>query len=135
MSDTVTLYHGTDEASAASILKDGFKVGGYLTNSVEVAEYFAQERCYEVNVDCSNTVILKITVSLGYIRVDYAAYEEPLTFYRGNWAESEDEWHELCDSGGIPYPDNELDVNVALEVTGCVRTIEHITNKNCVIWE
>lgn len=131
MTETITLYHGTDYESALSILKTGLRKDSCLTNDLDTALDFALSTCECNGVSKDEAEIIEIQVDKNSLYVDYPAYEEPLTLYRNNWASTDREWHEMCDNGEIPYPTDKTDVDVALMVTGCVRTSIAIDSSKC----
>lgn len=127
--DSITLFHGTTKARAASILENGIDANTYLTTNEELAEYFGECACDEQNLDYSQIQILKVRVIKSNLRVDFEAYAEPITIFRNDFATSDTDWHEMCESGEIPYPSNEKDIEPALKVTTCVKTAEAVTSQ------
>ena len=135
---TITLFHGTTKKIAETIIKEGLKANSYLTSREDVAEYYAEVAMEDAvdkgdaDADC---VILSVIVKQNDLRVDYCAYEEPLTYYRNDFTKCDSEWHEGVNNGDIPYPKDIKDTAVALSVTGCVKTQSLVTSKYITIYE
>lgn len=123
---TITLFHGTSSVFTNDILANGL-FSPYLTDDKEIAEYYAE--C-AVDEHGGEAVILSVVVdqSKDLVKPDYPAYDEPLTFYRDEYASSDSEWHEMLDEGEIPYPSDENDWATSLETVKSVfvaNTIPH----------
>ena len=114
----ITLFHGTSSHSLKKIIKDKGLGSPFLTDDEEIAEYYADCVTEEHGGDM---VILKITVDIDKLRKDDNSYAEPLTFFRNNFAKSDDEWGEMLTDGDIPYPSNENDWRCSLDVVHSVR--------------
>lgn len=127
---TLTLYHGTCKKSAESILKYGFYEFSCLTDNLEVAEYYAECASEESGFE---SIVLKIDVSTDNLEVDYNAYDEPLTYYRNEYATSDSDWHDMIENDEIPYPTDQNDYQTALDVTWSVRNKRKISPKYIVV--
>jgi len=112
------LFHGTSDAILGKIAKKGLKGRTSLTDSEELAEYYAEEAVAELG---GSEIILSVEVDENNLRVDWPAYDEPLTFYRDEYACDDEEWHEMIEEGEIPYPNNDKDWATALEATWSVK--------------
>ena len=123
MSQSILLYHGTCSKGADNIQCIGLNEHTCLTSDLEVAEYYAECAHDESGEE---PVVLTVLVPRHQLKVDFPAFEEPLSFYRNDHTRSDSEWHEMIEDGRIPFPDDEHDVDTALEITKSVRTSGHI---------
>lgn len=120
------LYHGTDSVSAENIIKNGLKEHSCLTSDENLAWYYAEARLEELEdkkalTDDIDEVVLRVVLDNDKLVVDYPAYEEPISIYRDEYVGNDEDWHEGCENGDIPYPKDKDDVTAALEATTCVR--------------
>lgn len=108
------LYHGTSSVNLVGILSDGLK-NPCLTDDEDIAAYYAE--C-ETDERGGQQVLLKVVIddSVDKLKPDYPAFEEPLTFYRDDYASSDREWHQMIETDEIPYPSNDADWAISLEV-------------------
>ncbi len=111
------LWHGTSSKLWPEIQIRGLN-SPCLTSDLEVAGYFAQEAA---ELDGGLPITLQVKVDASQLRVDLPAYEEPLTFYRNHWADSDEAWHDGLESCQIPFPTDAADWTTALRVTTCVK--------------
>lgn len=121
---SIELFHGTTQTQADNILRNGFKPDSYFSARLDIAQYYADaanDVHEEKTGERDDEIILMVTLDLITLSVDYAAYEEPLSYYRNDFVNSDEEWNDGCENGKIPYPINNKDVAVALDVTACVR--------------
>lgn len=137
---TITLYHGTDSLSAQDIIDNGFAARSCLTTCVQLADYYCEARMEELqdkgklNEDIEQ-VILQVVLSVDALVVDYPAYEEPISIYRNKLFGNDEDWHEGCENGDVPYPENEFDVEPALEATTCVRVKKRVSADIFTVYE
>ena len=119
--NVITLFHGTTSENAQNITSNGFRPQTCLTTDMEIAQYYAECACDAENLNYDDVVILSVSLTKDCLVVDYAAYEEPLSYYRDNFTKCDKEWGAMCDSGKIPYPSDQNDVDSAIQATCCVR--------------
>lgn len=119
----IRLLHGTSSNQVEAILAEGLKAHTCLTSSEELAQYYAECAADE---DGGEPVWLLVEVDPRTLRVDYAAFQEPLTYYRDEHARNDDNWHEMIESGEVPYPASDKDWKTALAVTWSVKTSEPV---------
>ncbi|WP_063664363.1 hypothetical protein [Aliivibrio fischeri] len=134
----VSLYHGTSSTHSPNILKNGLRDNSYLTNNLSIAEYYAECACDEESMSYDEAVILEVNIDKKSLSVDFASFEEPLSIYRNNFARTDRDWHQMIEDGDIPYPKSSnlsVDVQIALQVTGCVKTVKHLSPEQCSIHE
>lgn len=129
------LFHGTSASNARAILESGELRSPYLTSCEEQADYYAECAADETE---DAAVIFELEVPDNLLEVDFNAYAEPLTYFRNQWASSEEEWHEKIDCGEIPYPDHHRDIGTALKVTRSLKTsvnisLEHLLNREEIL--
>jgi len=117
MSRGVRMLHGTSSTRLATILEEGLRPA-FLTCDESVARYYAEVAVEEEGGD---PVVLAVDAPEDALQVDWPSFDEPLSFYRDDWASDESEWHELLEDGGIPSPDDDADWRTSLEVTLCAR--------------
>ena len=122
------LFHATSLAKKASILRDGLQSSSCLTTCEDTAEYFGIEAMERDG--CDDYVVFEVTLSEHDLKVDYPAFEEPISTYYKRWAKDDRAWWEGIENGSIPYPDNEYDAKTALNVTTCVRAIHAVKPEN-----
>lgn len=115
--------HGTSSNQVEAILAEGLKAHTCLTCSEALAQYYAECAAEE---DGGVPVWLLAEVDPRTLRVDYAAFQEPLTYYRDEHAGDDDDWHAMIDAGEIPYPSSDKDWQTALAVTWSVKTNEPV---------
>jgi hypothetical protein len=123
-----TLLHGTCTCAADNIANNGSTKTLFLTDCEYIAEYYAE--CAHDECGCGNYEILKVGVNPLLLSVDYAAYEEPLTFYRNKWCATDREWFQGIEDNNIPYPISEWDTVTALSVTSSVKHNATIPKEN-----
>jgi len=92
-----------------------------LTDDSEIVEYYAECQVDECP-DCAIEILEVLIETPEQLSVDYPAFEEPLSFYRNDYTTCDREWGEMIEAGEIPYPKDECDHQVALDVTCSVRT-------------
>ena len=101
------LYHLTSSKNMKNILKEGLK-NPYLTDSLEIAEYYAECSCHELG---GNIVILKVEFDEENLRYDGAAMDEPVKVGENKrneqWRLAEEEHPEWVNNGYIVIPSNE----------------------------
>ena len=120
------LFHGTSDRLLAKIATGGLKKPN-LTDDHDIAMYYAEEACEEFK---GVPVVLTVDVDESTLRVDQPAFDEPLTFYRDNYASSDEEWSEMLTAGEIPSPKNKQDWETSLLVTNSVKCISDIAPDN-----
>ncbi len=123
--------HGTCACCADKIVKEGMNEYSYLTTSETVADYYAEvtrEEC-----DCEDEVILAVEVHESELLADTNSFDEPLTFVWNEHADSESDWHDMIESGEIPYPEKE-DYKTSLEYVGSVVHKSIILSSNISIY-
>lgn len=77
---TIRLFHGTNSRSLEQIIADGHLKGPvYLTDSLEVANYFAKWQRRNHKEPC---VILEVTVDENLLDVDEQSLLDPIPFVR-----------------------------------------------------
>lgn len=133
----VSLYHGTSSTHSSNILKNGLRDNSYLTNNLDIAEYYAECACDEEGMSYDEAVILKVSIDKTTLSVDFASFEEPLSIYRNNFAKTDRDWHQMIEDGHIPYPNSNnlsCNVNTALQVTGCVKTTTTLLPQQCSVF-
>lgn len=126
---TISLFHGTTKTHADAILKHGFSANTCFTTDISVAEYFAEcanDEHQDTHGKRDDEVILSVSFVTNDLKVDWVAFEEPISIFRNEWAMSDSLWNEGIESGEIPYPQNDLDTENALKATTCVRCIESV---------
>jgi hypothetical protein len=116
---SLRLYHGTSTAAWESIRQTGLR-RPFLTDRRDIAAYYAECAADE---DGSHPIILVCSVSPDSLRPDWVAYDEPLTLFREDYAASDAEWFDGCESGDIPTPDSADDWMTALTVVHSVRCL------------
>jgi hypothetical protein len=126
--DMQTLLHGTCACAADNLIENGSTKTLFLTDCESVAEYYAE--CAHDECACGDHTTLKVDVNPSLLTVDYAAYEEPLSFYRNEWAATDREWAQGLDEGTIPYPTSHSDVTTALSATRSVKHNANIPKEN-----
>lgn len=129
----LTLFHGTTTALAQKILLEDLSAHSYLTSREDVADYYgevAMDEAIDNGEDDADYVILRVSISQDALSVDYNAYSEPLTYYRNDFADNDEDWFQKIDSGNIPYRENENDVATALSMTSCVKTKVKVSLNN-----
>ncbi len=127
--DNITLFHGTTRTHAENILKTGFSENTCFTTNESLAAYFAEcanDEHQDDNGSRDIEVILSVSLPLSKIKVDWPAFEEPISIFRNEWAASDDLWFEGIENNSIPYPGDDHDVESAIESTTCVRCIEPV---------
>jgi hypothetical protein len=130
---TISLFHGTTQTHAEKILKEGFLPNTCFTTDESLAEYFAEcanDEHQDEHGERDNEVILVVSLPQEQLKVDWPAFEEPISIFRNEWVDSDEEWSEGMEDGSIPTPANDDDVSVALEVTTCVRCKDAIPAEN-----
>lgn len=75
-SDRLLLFHGTSSKHLNSIRKEGLR-SPYLTDSVELAKYYAE---VEVDYVGGEPVIFQIAVSIDQLRCDKQSMDEPVSY-------------------------------------------------------
>lgn len=73
---TITLYHGTSDINWKGIKNQGLR-HPYLTNSLDLAEYYAEVTVEEVG---GKPIVLAVKVDPSFLRYDGNAMEEPVAF-------------------------------------------------------
>lgn len=126
----ITLFHGTTRTHADKILKIGFSENTCFTTNKSLAAYFA-ECANDEHQDHDGSrdieVILSVSLTPSEIKVDWPAFEEPISIFRNEWARSDALWFEGIENGDIPYPDNDHDTEKAISSTTCVRCIAPVS--------
>lgn len=120
----VFLYHGTTLAHAETIKAEGFR-SGYLTQSLDQAEYYAQETheeaCEQGQAASSKATVLVIKVPVSHLEADLASIENPLTMIREKHdIRSEDDFFEALDEDEYGWPDSRADWQRGLFLTDSV---------------
>lgn len=125
----IPLFHGTTRTQADKIIKEGFSANTCFTTDASLAAYFAEcanDEHQDNNGSRDVEVILTVSLSSSEIKVDWPAFEEPISIFRNEWATSDDLWFQGIESGDIPYPKHDYDVEKAIEATTCVRCISTV---------
>lgn len=99
----IKLLHGTCSCCAGKILKNGMNEMSCLTCNEDVASYYAEVACDDCN--CGEEVILSVSVEYSDLIADLNSFNEPLTYFRKFYATSDENWHDMIESGSIPYPE------------------------------
>lgn len=130
----IELKHGTCACQALKIVDESFNAHSCLTSCAELAEYYADCAVDECKTCESGDIdIVIVRVDKAQLSVDYPAFEEPISIYRNNYTKCDKEWEEMIESRDIPYPKDEHDIDVALEVTTSVKTTSHINRENVCV--
>lgn len=123
------LLHGTSSVFLDTIQNTGLTTP-YLTDSTEVAEYYAMTA---VDEEGGDPVVLTVNVDPSTLQADYPAFEEPLSMYLYDYAESEDDWQELLENGTIPYPKDKTDWQTSLAVVRSVKSTQNISPEAIIL--
>ena len=120
MTETICLYHGTNTASADDIMTKGFG-RGYLTQSLEQAQYYADEAVDQSDLPDQKPVVLTVAVSADCLRVDLRSIEEPSTEVREKHGiGSESDFFDALEGHSIGWPESDNDWQYSLFLTDCV---------------
>lgn len=114
----IKLYHGTSSHCLDEIKQNGMPNGAYLTSDDEQAQYYAEVVAEE---NAGEAVILVIEVDTTHLWADRPSFDEPLHFTIDEYADSEDDWHEMIENDEIPYP-QQRDWQISLEY---VKSVYH----------
>lgn len=125
----ITLKHGTCECRSEKILVEGLDSRAFLTDSEEIALYYAECALDDCSNNCGEMTYFEATVDEKELRADWASYEEPLTFFRNRYTSCEREWFEMIESGEITMPENSNDYKTSLEVVNSVLHFSAIKPK------
>lgn len=125
--EMITLFHGTSSKYRESILTNGLREP-YLTDSEELAYYYAETTCEEVG---GEPLVLKVTVPTDSLRYDRTAMDEPVVY--DGYTEEEllkrveemfdrmSEEHPEWVKGDLLYIEEEKAWKYSLEAVGSVR--------------
>lgn len=131
----IKLYHGTTNEHLKNIFKYGLKEP-YLSSSLELAEYYANETVY---ICGGEPIVLKVLVTSDVLSVDFISMEEPVGFE--NWTINDlenkveevydrlsKEHPEWCEGGYITIPS--ANYKVSLETVGSCKCNTTIPPQN-----
>lgn len=116
------LFHGTNISAYESLDENNPLCTPYLTDDLSLAEYYAE--CAMEDEDDDDYVILAVNITeeeLQHLKADFNSFEEPISFIRNNFAESDREWFEKIESGEIPLPSSEHDYQTSLDYVSAVK--------------
>lgn len=85
------LYHGTSSINLSKIKNEGL-LSPFLTDSIDIAEYYAECSCDELGGDL---VILEVDVDSKFLRYDGASMDEPVM---ANESRRDEQWNLALES-------------------------------------
>lgn len=97
----LTLYHGTCSKKLDKIINKGLSKP-YLTNSCELAMYYAGEAVEEYGGD---EIILEVNVMPSNLEIDYKALDEPVSFGKYTIDQLEDIVEDMWFDTGKKHPE------------------------------
>jgi hypothetical protein len=123
----IELMHGTCKCLAAKINIMGLLANTHYTDSAEVASYYAE--CAEDECDCGGQEIVHVSVPNENLKPDFHSYEEPLSFFRNEYTTCDREWHEMIETGEIPFPLTSADYKTSLDEVRSVVSTQAVSHK------
>lgn len=78
MDDVIELWHGTTREAAEAIAAEGLRAGTCLTTSDELARYYAECACDELELDYDEVALVRINLPRATLTADHAALSEPV---------------------------------------------------------